>query len=1780
MDDTLTVVAGESERVDVLANDEATDGLRADITTAPPALRVEPRGNGVFDVHVAAQTTPGEQRVDYALSDGTTRVASATLVVQVVAPEPTPEEGPAPAASPTSPPSGAGRSSADPAVDPAPTDGTAAPEPGPAAAPSVQAPAAPPSTPPPADTGAPDATPSASSPPLVRPEPAVARVTSFEALAALLLAPTAVDDEAVARAGRAIAIDVLSNDVEVGGLTLTLAGARAPAHGTAIATGDTVTYTSNAEFEGNDIFEYALARGGAEVARATVRVVVLPMPSAVAVALDDEARTRPGSSVDIRVLGNDRGIYKEPTRDIDVDVVKVSDPGHGTADMSASSPYAFTYTPNSGFVGTDSFVYRLERAGAKLDTATVRISVAREPTGPVAVDDLFTCTTGKGIAVYVADNDQLEAYKVLDLDVPDETDHGRTTHETTQFFGYEPEAGFVGRDTFSYTLVLEPPTNIPGILATAPVTVTADVTILVLGPTANPDSATTAGPGAPVTIDVKANDDDAGPYGVTVLSESGPTYGSAVPAPDGSILYTPVPGFSGTDSFRYLLVDSEGGEIGPAARVTVVVPPPPAPQDDPVTIYPGDDTIAIDVLANDGSAAAGFTVTAPATTSHGSTTVSGGTVEYVPNSTAANVQDDFLYNLVSADGSIVGRAYVRVTIRPRSVANDDPDGLAQIRAVAGGSAVRIDVLANDVETAGRRVEIVSGNGPQHGTAVVAADGSISYVMNAGTTVFEDKFTYAIGHTSYDGRGRFIVEDDAVVTITRVLPPTAPTALTAAEGDARVLLAWQLPLDDGGSPVIDYVVTVNGAPTPLGTTTALSFLVDRLQNGTAYTFEVRARNAAGDGPPARTSALPFTVPDPPGPVTATPGDSAATVDWTAPASDGGRAITEYRVTLTAPGLPTQSAVVTGSPLSVTFTGLRNGTLYTATVAAVNAAGPGAPGSATVTPRTVPRAPVPLTATPQNGSLQLVWNAPANDGGSTVLGYRVRVAPTSSGPAPSPTSGAPCSTGYLPASARSLLVPSLTNGTAYDIEVVACNVAGDGPPATATATPRTVPTVPLDLAATAGNASTTVTWRPPASDGGSPLRGYRLTATPSSTSGGAAPLDAQVGPGVLRHVWTGLVNGVAYAFTVAAFNDAGDGPAASVNATPATVPGPPRNLRVVPGDDEATLSWEAPATDGGSTILGYRVRLSGTSEVRETLAGTTFTWDGLPPGSPASFVVSASNAVGEGPGAAVGPVVPGPPVLVDDVGYTTARRAVTLDVLANDARPGGFAFEVLDPGGRATAAPGRRARFTPGGPFGTATFRYRLSDGDLVDVSAGVTMREVRAVDDSAVLRPARRADLRVTGNDLVPSGVSVVISDGPEDGTAVVNGGSVAYTPRASFAGTDSFSYGLVAGGRLIDVALVRITVPSAQDDAARTAAGDAVVTAVTRNDIAAQGLTVVLRGQPSRGTAVVVGDRVRYTPDDGFSGTDRFRYGLRSGSSVLTTAEVTVTVVAPPPPESTVEDSGDTDEPGTPGTPGNPGTPGADDPDPAPPGTTPPGTTPPGAPGNPGTTPPGTGSRPDAVDDVGSVAPGEQVTLPVLQNDVDGAGNPLQGSVVIVGRPDVGTAAAAGGSVTYTAPADAHSRTVTFAYRVSDASGGSDTATVDVRLGPLVPVNAASAAPGGTVPISGDGCAPGEQVRVLVDGRPAQGTTADQNGSFTADVPAPTGIGPHEVRAVCADRAFEAGFSVVSTTSTTAMSGAAGAAAAGAIALLLAFYLLTGSGLAPRGAGAPARRRPTFRAAH
>jgi hypothetical protein len=493
--------------------------------------------------------------------------------------------------------------------------------------------------------------------------------------------------------------------------------------------------------------------------------------------------------------------------------------------------------------------------------------------------------------------------------------------------------------------------------------------------------------------------------------------------------------------------------------------------------------------------------------------------------------------------------------------------------------------------------------------------TVSWVATAGA----DRTVRDITVTNTDAGNAALASAFTVFSV-----PDAPTGVSATPGAGKATVSWTAPAVDGGDPITGYTVTSSpGGITKSVAANVTSTDVTGLTNGTAYTFTVVATNSAGNSAASApsNSVTPVSIPDAPTNVTATRGNTKATVSWTAPASNGGSALTGYTVTSSPGGI---TKTVAGNVTSTDVTGLTNGTAYTFTVVATNAQGDSAPSAASnsVTPATVPGAPTGVDASPSDASAFVTWVAPSSNGGDAITGYTVTSSPEGH-------------TANVDGNTLQASVPGLTNGTAYTFTVTATNTVGTGPASAASpsVTPAQIPGAPTNVQATAGNASAHVTWTAPTTGG--PVTGYTVTSSPGG-------ITKSVNGSTLAADVTGLTNGTSYTFTVVATNQSGSSnpSAASGSVTPMTVPDAPTGVTATRGNSTAHVTWTAPASNGGSTITGYTVTSSPGSHTAN-VNGTTTAADvpGLVNGTSYTFTVVATNSVGNSvPSAASNAVTP--------------------------------------------------------------------------------------------------------------------------------------------------------------------------------------------------------------------------------------------------------------------------------------------------------------------------------------------------------------------------------------------------------------------------------------------------------------------------------------------------------------------------------------------------------------
>jgi len=256
---------------------------------------------------------------------------------------------------------------------------------------------------------------------------------------------------------------------------------------------------------------------------------------------------------------------------------------------------------------------------------------------------------------------------------------------------------------------------------------------------------------------------------------------------------------------------------------------------------------------------------------------------------------------------------------------------------------------------------------------------------------------------------------------------------------------------------------------------------------------------------------------------------------------------------------------------------------------------------------PSSPTQVVATAEVRAARISWSRPKETGGAFSLTYVVTAEP-----------GGGSVTVIGKTEAR---LEGLAPATRYRFTVTASNSAGAGPPSEPS-TPITTPDIPgapKAVVATPGVRRVSLRWSPPDSDGGQPVREYRVQVSPGDRSVSTSHTSVEVDQ---------LSDGTVYSFAVLAVNAVGDGPPSEpVAASTFAVASAPTEVAVVPGNGSVEVRWLAPAHDGGTPVTSYQVTAwPGGATI--TAAGLSARVLGLTNGVGYTFTVRAVTAVGRG------------------------------------------------------------------------------------------------------------------------------------------------------------------------------------------------------------------------------------------------------------------------------------------------------------------------------------------------------------------------------------------------------------------------------------------------------------------------------------------------------------------------------------------------------------------------
>ena len=620
-----------------------------------------------------------------------------------------------------------------------------------------------------------------------------------------------------------------------------------------------VLYTPRTGFFGTDSFTYTItdATGDASVATVTITVTQDFAPTAV----DDVVTVLENSGLTtINVLANDDFGGNNAHAVTPLTLPSATTAEGGTVVVNAGQ---VDYTPATDFSGLDSFTYTIKDTDGDTATGTVLITVTVDDsfipqTPPVAQPDVTSVdqnSSGNIINVLVNDDFGTDGAINEGLTLPngtllgDSDKLGTVSIDTNSTLGtsddvilYTPKSGFVGEDSFKYMI-----TDANGDTSITIVTVT--VTELSV-PTAVADAVIVVQDSGVTSINVLANDgygsDGAATSDALTLPSATSTQGGTVVVNAGQVDYTPASGFTGQDTFTYVIKDLDGDTSTATVTVTVTSissASVPTAQDDAVSFTQNSTDNIISILLDNGSGADDFGVdganaTHPISLS-GSYTDLGGkidlvgtTVKYSPRTDFVGV-DVFSYTITDLNGdSSTAEVTVTVTEITTPTAVDDVASTTE-----DSGAISIDVLANDSygfdgAASSDALTLPSATSTQGGTVVVNA-GEVDYTPASGF-FGTDTFDYTIKDDTGD-------TSTATVTVT-VTEAVVVNDMPTAQDDVVVVLVNTTDndiniLDDNGNGVDVYGTDGANATHPIslfGAYTDKGAKIDLVGNIVKYT----------------------------------------------------------------------------------------------------------------------------------------------------------------------------------------------------------------------------------------------------------------------------------------------------------------------------------------------------------------------------------------------------------------------------------------------------------------------------------------------------------------------------------------------------------------------------------------------------------------------------------------------------------------------------------------------------------------------------------------------------------------------------------------------------------------------------------------------------------------------------------------------------------------------------------------------------------------------------------
>lgn len=488
------------------------------------------------------------------------------------------------------------------------------------------------------------------------------------------------------------------------------------------------------------------------------------------------------------------------------------------------------------------------------------------------------------------------------------------------------------------------------------------------------------------------------------------------------------------------------------------------------------------------------------------------------------------------------------------------------------------------------------------------ESDVIYGLNASTT-------YDVSVRAINSAGTSLPSKSSLLTTSVAARASAPLNVTLlAASSSTVLLSWDVPIDDGGSRIVNYkiynVLATTGALvqfSQVSCTVPTICLVKGLSALTRYTVQVRATtflvsNGTLSEPLLLQTSNP-DVPDPPPYLTVTDVTAGAiSVAMHDPLNIGGSEIRAYRLFRLEDGETEFTMVYEGASSTHTLYRLKRKTAYQLKYQVLNIVGPsgfGPVSTVTTLERTLPSAP--LNVTIQNvtgGAVRLSWEEPLDIGGRDIVGYRIMVNAT--------TVGGNDVIGYdgKRDAVREGTVYGLTASTNYTMyvfaftEISSCYQQSDWVSSRVvpvrTLAPTLPGTAPLLLLSRYTGGIIELTWTEPKDTGGVPITSYVLYSV--SVTGSLNEIYSPPTSNVYSYIDKNLTESTTYSYIVIASNAMGESPPSvqlTRKTTAASPPSAPLNVRQLAYKTGGAIEigWERPIDSGGQPLVGYMIYRDG-------------------------------------------------------------------------------------------------------------------------------------------------------------------------------------------------------------------------------------------------------------------------------------------------------------------------------------------------------------------------------------------------------------------------------------------------------------------------------------------------------------------------------------------------------------------------------------------------------------